>query len=82
MQQSTHTRRGILTGAVTAALATGVAANAAAICMAPETTDPIKDAADVLGRMIQARHGGNWRVIVDHDTKVFLVVPRIEEGRS
>lgn len=78
----TTSRRAML-GATAAALAGGAAVNLTAILATKASeTDPIKDAADALRRMIQARHGGNWRVIVDHDTKVFLVIPRIEDARS
>lgn len=68
-------RRAFLTGAL--------AAPAAAVLPVP-AVDNIAEAARVLTDAMQARHGGQWRVTVDHTAEFVLIMrrPAKEGGAS
>jgi hypothetical protein len=57
-------------------LAGAVAVPATAALPAPKSSDDrIRAAADALAAAMQARHGGRWIAVVDHDPGFILIHP-------
>jgi hypothetical protein len=59
-------------------LAGAVAVPATAALPAPISADPIRDAASALAAAMQARHGGRWRVTIDHENCFVLLMPLLK----
>lgn len=61
-------------------LAGSLAIPVAALPAAP--VDRIKEAADALAAAMQARHGGRWIAVVDHDPGFFLIHPPMTRAQK